>query len=461
MATLSETLTEPITGKPGDLSYKDYLDLGVALTSGTITSGAMTAAWVGKHATQVHGWSFVWNLITSVVDDILTGGVELLTKLQAQDNPKFFQLMQAMLEDTLGVSFREGALQSAYRRGGDIAAVKEGGALLLGQLASELGVTLPSPVGPGLRAAESLLGYIIAFSVREANVATFVSLIPEEYRFLDGLRDYNVDLARNLGLGRICRQALMPVLKQWIQDPLTRELNALYFPTKLGASSAIKAHNRGLLSDQEFAQEMAWEGYSERYVAALQKDQLVQLPMADAWELFKVGNYTSEQLQAAYQNASMDPAVSGDWIAAQIQKEIDPWVAALVTDWKTQLAGGFISFSTFADNVSGLSIQPQVAKAIIAATAALYEFPRKRLTLAEMQSAIVEGILTFDDFAVWMRAEGYGQDDQDTLTNMTLLKLGTQAAKVKVAEYTYAKAKANAARKGEPEPPPPPILTEG
>jgi hypothetical protein len=454
---------DPASIPPGtptsDLTWKDYVALGAGVAAGEITGSSQVANWTAKHATQVSGYSLVWGIIVAVVDEILLKGVELITKLQGQDNPGFYDLMQGLLSDTLGIEFPEGAIESAWHRGGSMAAIKTGGALLLNQLASEMATTLPAPAGPGLSAAQGLLGFIIAFSVREANVSTFMSLIPEEYRFLEGIRDYAVDLAQNLGLGRICRQALMPILRQWIQDPLTRELNAQYHPTKLGSGPAIKAHNRGMLTDQELADEISWEGYTDRYAQALQKDALTQLPVSDAFELFKAGRYTSQQLTTAYQMAGFDFSVSGDWLAAQIQKEIDPWVTALVTDWKTQLAGGYIKLADFDDNIDGLGIYPDVAKAIKTAVGTLYEFPRKKLTLPEVQSAIVEGILTFDDLDAWLQGEGYSSDDRDTLTQMTLLKLGTQAAKVQVAEYTWAKAKAAAAKKGEPEPPPPAILT--
>src|SRR5207244_1753262 len=93
----------------------------------------------------------------------------------------------------------------------------------------------------GLAAAEKFLGFLTEFAVRQGNVAFISELIPIEFNFLGGLREYGETLAKNLGLGRLSRRALQPLIQTLIADPLQWQLNTTYRPTLLNETSAIKA----------------------------------------------------------------------------------------------------------------------------------------------------------------------------------------------------------------------------
>jgi len=133
-------------------------------------------------------------------------------------------------------------------------------------------------------------------------------------------------------------------------------------------------------------------------------------------------------------------------------------VQELVLDIRKMFLDHFIS----ADNRNALwSALPlaDVQRQLLATEAdTMFQFPTKRLSLAEMQTAFVQGIIDLSDLETYLSDEGYSADDQNTLAQLTLLKLQTDAAKIQLAQYAYAKAKAKAAKKGEPPPPPPAIL---
>jgi hypothetical protein len=302
------------------------------------------------------------------------------------------------------------------------------------------------------------MGYLLGFSVREGNIAFLTSILPEAVEPFSEMKEYGEMMARCLGFGRMARQALHPLIQTLITDPLQWYVNQQYAPKLLGEGLAVRAYNRGKIDGPTFATEMAYAGYNTTRSAVLQEDSLTHLSAADAWTLYKNQKYSSEQLQGVYQNNGMDPSTSGDWIESQILNECAPWITALIQDWKSQTLAGYVTLAQFEGFVDTLNWPTDVANALKNAVGQICELPRKKLTLAEVQSALVEGLVDSTYLQTFLKNEGYSSDDQLTLYYQTLIKLGTQEAKVAVAQYTYDKAVKTAQGKNLPIPPPPAIL---
>ena len=433
----------------------DFGSTGQDLGAGMAASGLPVAHAVAKHAAAVTGWGVVWSVVTNIVDEVLTAGVTLLTNLQGTNTPGFFDFLQALMSDLLGVDFAPDALSNAWAQGGDVGGITSAGSLLLNQLSSEMNRPLPSPDGPGMTAAKSLLGWMMAFSVREANVSVFTSMIPEEYRFLDGLRDYGVSLARNLGLGRMARLIFQPWLKVAIQDPVTHELNAAYTPTFLGTTQAIKAKARGIYSQSDLEDEAAADGYTLQRLQALTKDTLTQLQESHVWELYKWGAFDQSAALAALTSYGIDPDVVQQYFAALGYKERDTYVPQFLSVIHSQFLNGYLSLDQYQSIVTNLRITQESQQDLLAILGQLASLPRKRLTLAEMQGYYVDGIVDLQDIETYLQLEGYSSDDQDLLVLATLIKSGEESAKLSKAEYAYHKAVLAAVKKAEPPPPPP------
>lgn len=425
--------------------------------------GALAAGWVDDLVrknllSRASGPGTLLGELGSLFDDLMAVFVQFVGSVQAGGTPGFFTLLSSVLGDLIGVEISADQVHNAWVRGGARDAFRTVGAdywkALLGQIGSPAQLTPES----GLAAAEGFLGYLLGFSIREGNIAMLASVIPEEWRIMDGIDEYAQAMRASLGLGRMARQALHPLIQTLITDPLQWYVNRQYTPKLLGEGLAVRAFIRGWVPREVLDTELAYAGYSPARIETLIKDALTELSPADAYTLYKAGAYTEQQVAAAARTSGQDPAVFGDWITAKIAAEVEPYTSALIADWKGQLLGGFITLAKFEGYVNSLKLPQEVKDAVNNAVGQLVELPRRKLTLAEVQSAFVEGLIDSTEVADWLTKEGYSDDDAQILWYQTLLKLNTTEAKKAVAKYGYDKAVAKAAAKGEPPPPPPAIL---
>jgi hypothetical protein len=396
------------------------------------------------------------SLLLGMVDWVLTMGVTLLTKAQGANNPMFFDFLAAMLSDLLGVEFGAGDMQTAYGRGGNVQAMQAAGGKLFDLLAGEFGTTGSLTPESGIAAAKAFIGYMLSFSVREANVATMVQLLPDELRFMEGLRHYGTVMARNLGLGRLARRALQPLIQTLIADPMQWSLNAQYRPKILSESLAVHALLRGQINQDTFNRLMAWTGYDDDAIEAVQEENYTRPPASDYYMLQRYGAMDADTMLESIRNTGTSQGLAQVMVETEQYREADTEVSAFMGELRTQRVAGYIDAPTFSSLVDGLPISDQHKTWFKNLVGQQVEWPRSHLTQAEGQSAYVAGIIDLSDYQNILITLGYSDSDQDVLVNLTLLKLSKEAYTAAKAEWTYLKQVAAAKKKGEAPPPAPP-----
>src|SRR5208337_4385497 len=196
---------------------------------------------------------------------------KVLTAAQGEKNSSFYDLAAAVVKDLTGTDVDAEALKQSTFGSGRLAGI-------------EAGDTAP---------AEKFLGFLMNFAIRQGNVETILSLIPEEYRFLDGIRTYGELMAKNLGLGRMARRALQPLIQIRVADPLMYKLQEDYRPKRIGAMPAIKKYFRDATFEQQMRKELAQEGYTDARIDDLITDYRPLLSERHLVEsLFRFGNAT-------------------------------------------------------------------------------------------------------------------------------------------------------------------------
>ena len=225
-----------------DIPVADFNQQAQQYTAGQRKAGFWSDAWTKLHAAFADGLSIVITLLAASFDDLMTLWVKFMTAAQSMSNPNFFPLASAMLSDLLGIEISSDQVEQAWRRGGVVSGMGSLGNSFVNQLLGEFATGNQITPESGLKAADAFLGFLITFSIREANMEFITSLIPEEYRFGEDIRDYAVNMARNLGLGRMARQVMMPFLKAVIQDPVTWYYNQQYRPTLLSVPEVFRGY---------------------------------------------------------------------------------------------------------------------------------------------------------------------------------------------------------------------------
>jgi hypothetical protein len=226
----------------------------------------------------------------------------------------------------------------------------------------------------------------------------------------------------------------------------------------LSEGQLIRASLRGIQTTPDLNTALSWLGHNQANVDALTQESITQLNVADVYRFYAAGQIDRPQaIQYIVKTGTDEPTASLMLEAADLADG-----AAPVQEQVAYLTSAFlarqIDSQTYQTFLSQLPISTARQAQLVSYTTQRIELPTKQLTLAEMQSAFLDGLIDLTELETFLLAEGYTTAAAQLYVIQTLSKLTTHDAQVQVAQYKYNKAVASAKAKGEPIPPKPAIL---
>jgi hypothetical protein len=305
------------------------------------------------------------------------------------------------------------------------------------------------PVSPdqGAQNARKFAGFGINFATSQG----FISILAEacSLGFLKEFHELPEALMKALGLSRLQRLALQPLIQNAIQKPYQKYCMAQYRPTQLAEAQLVRALHSGQMDEGDVTNALQQLGYSDELISFVLTDFDVKLSTGDLWLLMLNGNIDQQDVinnltltgmpeaQAQNQLIALDLAASRTEQGTTISWAADAYI------------NGFIDEGTWSkvlDNSMLGDLQEQNLRTRVGYQ---QENPRKRASFADVKGAIVANIIGYDYLDTWLTAEGYDQDTQNILSWQVLEAIKTAEQKVEFAQY---KAKVLVAAK-KPVPP--------
>ena len=421
---------------PGDgNSYPDIPVPNFKSAGEQLAAGA--AAVLSPDDAIVKAWQYFKEVLFEVltwlagsIDSITAFFLRALTAAQGTGQPGFLDMMAAVLGDLLGLEYDADELRSTMTKGGRIKAMGKAGGWLFDTLRNEFD---PSGGTAQQQAsdipARTFLGFLIEFAVRQGNLAYFAEFIPPEFNVFTGLREYGELLARNLGLGRLARQALRPLMQVMVADPLLWKLNSIYRPKLLSASQAIKAYKRGALPREELNRILSYEGYSDSAIELLIADTAKVWHARELLELVRLGKIDDVEAIDRLTNEGLDDDTAAQLWDAYNGESAQGLVRLYITELLREVRNGYLGSvvgGKYTVDVDTLLAPLPLTKLELDRWKHIFgqfvEVPRKHLSESELERAFLGGILdmtTVQDF--WIRI-GYSPDTVQVLTLLLLQK---------------------------------------
>jgi hypothetical protein len=128
------------------------------------------------------------------------------------------------------------------------------------------------------------------------------------------------EIIRTLGISRLVRRALTPLVNATAVQPMTWKANKEYRPTLLSEADAIAMFNRGGFSDDELAEELSRHGYSDVRQTALRLQHAKYLSVADAIALVRIKSLDRGNVVGALRNQGYDEATAELSVQAEEEK---------------------------------------------------------------------------------------------------------------------------------------------
>ena len=295
----------------------------------------------------------------------------------------------------------------------------------------------------GEKAAQAFAGFGVNFAIQNAIITLIGGLLPEVHT--DDIRELGVEVAQNLGLGRLVRRALTPLVQATIATPYTFQLQQRYRPNLVSQAEALAAWHANRVPQNDAHQWLEKHGFGDVSIAELIEQTRLRLN-AEEWNTLTaianwatpdtyIGPYNVSSPPTATIPPSQDPAayddqakgMDDDWIALRQQeltwKRLAPLRDRVLSEVVTRIRIGFEDVTTLQKYLRKYQIPADEAQMWRDAAGLLAEVPRKRISQAEMLFLYETAQVTDDEVETWLKAEGFSDSDVQLMLTYFRLKL--------------------------------------
>jgi hypothetical protein len=404
---------------------------------GVVKSGLIEKLFGVRAASMVDSATTIAAILTGNWDKLMTVVGTLFLTAQGEQNKSFYDLAAAVVEDLTGVKPDAEKLKQSTFGSGRLAGMKELGGDIYNLLEAEFKPESGNLEEGDAAAAEKFLGFLMNFSIRQGNVAAMCEAMPKELGFLSGFRDYGEQMAKNLGLGRMARRALQPLIQILVSDPLMYKLQEQYRPKRIGASPAIKKFFRDPNFEPQMRKELAQEGYTDARINDLIAEFRPLLAERQLIEyLFRFGDVTVG-IGEGESLSIREKLTQRGYSAEDVQRMVE--VSRPVLD-KNEISVLFanekIDQPTALLYLAKLGYDDFTAELVLRAHSLTHPHAR-RLGLAELKKAFHNSVIDLLELKAHLSADGYSDDDIQIVT-LDLL----QPATGKVRQLSLAEVRA-------------------
>lgn len=448
--TINKDVNDPILGVAG--ATGDFVNpIAKAQAAGIATGiGAVGAAiepWMRTLAT----------VLIQLMAPIATQVLKVIGEARTDAAGPINEVIVGSLSELLGVELSADNIPTGGDLAGNTARAQAIGAKLHEVLLAEFapdGVVTPESAE---KAARAFTGFNINFGVTTA----FIAIVAEMFSLgqLKEFRELGVTVAENLGLGRLHRSTMKPLIDNTVAKPYDRLLRARYRPDALSEGQFVKALARGTIQVDEVKAQLAQKGLPDSYIDEVIAQLTAHLNETDLERLVRFGEMTQDAALQQLQAEGFPAAVAQQKIRSQELAKAETIIDSLIGKYRSLVEHRFMDTETFNTLVSALPISETQKTWEIRLAGAGLDFPHKRITLAQLFTMEEDGILDLTYFDTWAKGEGFSDEDALNLQLLLFKKEADLAAAAKAkaarAAAAAAKAAAAAAAKAAKNPPAP------
>jgi hypothetical protein len=377
-------------------------------SDGTAAAGGATAG-----ALQQGGMSFMsmaLAFLLKAASPLLVKFLQLLTKFRTENQAAFKEISEAVLGEFLATDIKLAPSPPGQSGDATIATCRAIGDALYTRLEKEFapGGT-PASIN-GEKAAHTFSGYAVNFSVQNAILGAMADGL--SFHHLTQIREIGEDVAKNLGLGRLQRRALGPLLDNTIAKPYDRQLRAKYRQDAISEAQLVKAFNRGKLSEADVRKHLAEKGYPDDQITELVHQLTSHLTDAEVNLLLRYGVIDEATAVQMLVDEGWPEATARTKLKVLQTQKLDTLEGQYVNAWETICVDRRIDDQTFLDGLNSTHLSDAEKEWERKYVSIKRENPHTDPTLAQMQGFYADGLITLDDWDQFLKAKGYDSPDR-------------------------------------------------
>jgi hypothetical protein len=426
-------------------------------------SGWAQALFAALWASVIDGLLLLVSLWGRVANFLLAAIARIVREAQGEEHPEFWEFVGKLVEDLTGIEVDTDKLKTAYFGSGRIAGMNELGKGIFNLLAEEFLLTeeqsLPGMHHPrahggigdlptvglsprqGVDAARRFLGFAMSWAVREGNVAALGEVAG--LGAIENFRQYGVAMSRNIGIGRLVRMALRPLVDVTVATPLEWALNKQYRPKLLTPASATHAWLAGKFTAEQLLEECRLQGYSEDRISALITQAIRDLTPHQIGALLSTAQITEEDARTYLKRTGYNDENVDLYFRAEEAIALQGAQQILLSRGLNELVEGSLEPSEFDALMDRIGFTEAFKRKMSSVAGELTRMPRKSVSWGEMRKAFLDGITDIREVEDYLIRTGYRQSDRQ----LRLIQLLTDGKKK--AEADKARAEREAEREAK------------
>jgi hypothetical protein len=291
----------------------DWSDIGYQMAHGA--TKRISESDVQKHVVSAltEKAGAVQAVVMDVIVDIALRLGHGLHALEAPFLPVVAAFTAPIVQGLFGAEVSEDMFARRIVQGGGAAA----GQSIVRGLFSAISGEGGGPLVPGVEGAQRIAGAAVAASLE----STFNAMVPEllsdifpEFGHFEAFTELPENIIRTLGVSRLVRRAIGPLVSATCTTPLQWHVNKTYRPELLSPSLLAGQVARGTYTREEAIDELALQGYAPRRIDALLSQGLKLHSASDLDLLVRAGHMPAE--------AALDHLRAGGWLEPQAREEL-------------------------------------------------------------------------------------------------------------------------------------------
>jgi len=371
--------------------------------------------------------------------------LETLGEVRNDNASGLNSVIAAALGDLLGVEISADSIPQGGQGAANIPRMVAVGGLLHDLLGAEFGGAGTPDGVDGAKAARAFTGFNVNFSAG----ASIIGILGEmsSLGYFKEFREVGESVAENLGLGRLHRGALKPLVDTLVTKPYTRQLLAKYRQTRLSPDQYVHYSIAGKLDIDTLKTHLSEAGYTDADIVILQDLLAKRLDVSSMAQLERAGRQTRDASIATLGLQGYAPVDADGLLVAQQLARDSALQAAYIGEAYSLARNRHLSESEFQGVLDSITM-PESEKQLWAQRLSLHLLhPGKRISIAQLAYLGERNQITDVEVEAWVEAEGYDASDAGLISLYVLGKeLDFSAAEAKKAAVA-AKAAATAAAK--------------
>jgi hypothetical protein len=419
--------TSPLPIATGVLSNVYTNFAAASLQAGLPQSQSITiSAWWAHLLAQVGDVvAFIIQMVALLITPLAQVVLEGLGDLRKGIDPAVGILAQEVLTEFLGVEVGVENLPLGIGGGDHLARAQAIGALMYNQLEKEF--ITGGQVVPSSAPAQTFSGLAINFGLANGIMGLIGGMVPSFAGHYEELRELGEEVARNVGLGRLVRRALTPLITTLVSNPAQWAINIKYRATQFKEADLVNPFLGTQLPHDQLYNAMHLLGYSDDKIQAFIQMHEKKLSPTDVQLLIDWGFWTAEDGTKYVQRQGWPAGFAGNVLLLEGFRQVRPWITKEVDLLLSEVGSGQITVNEFAQVIDGFAISAPEKSVIVAlanyrAQKSHVHAPAK-LSGGELFYAFAAGVVTASDLTARWTAQGLPAADQDIRLQLWLLHL--------------------------------------